>query len=150
MVMTASTFHLAGLMKLQEIIRSPPNRNVEIYIRQGTPNTYRDILKEVKHKDIYSIIVDTVPENMHLFLRCVRFISSVSNANFGWICELCEIYEHSEDIFISWKLVNLLRISESELLATFSFIFTAQTIFFCSYSSYKWTTIATIISLQPL
>ncbi|KAF2362821.1 Receptor ligand binding region [Trinorchestia longiramus] len=63
-----------GLMKLQDIIRSPPSKNVEIYIRQGTPDTYRDILKEVKHKQIYSIIVDTVPEHMHLFLRCVHVV----------------------------------------------------------------------------
>ena len=59
------------LMKLQDIIRAPPNKNVEIYIRQGVPNTYREVLKEVKHKEIYSVIVDTRPENMHLFLRCV-------------------------------------------------------------------------------
>ncbi|XP_069959651.1 glutamate receptor ionotropic, kainate 2 isoform X4 [Cherax quadricarinatus] len=60
-----------GLMKLQEIIRSPPSKNVEMYIRQGHPDNYRDILKEVKHKEIFSIIVDTLPRNMRLFLRCL-------------------------------------------------------------------------------
>ncbi|XP_064081833.1 glutamate receptor ionotropic, kainate 2-like isoform X1 [Macrobrachium nipponense] len=60
-----------GLMKLQEIIRSPPSKSIEIYIRQGHPENYRDILKEVKHKEIYSIIVDTLPEHMNLFLRCL-------------------------------------------------------------------------------
>ncbi|CAL4124820.1 unnamed protein product, partial [Meganyctiphanes norvegica] len=60
-----------GLMKLQEIIRAPPSKNIEMYIRQGHPENYRDILKEVKHKEIYSIIVDTVPANMHVFLRCL-------------------------------------------------------------------------------
>ncbi|ROT84396.1 Glutamate receptor, ionotropic kainate 1 [Penaeus vannamei] len=59
-----------GLMKLQEIIRSPPDKSIEIYIRQGHPENYRDILKEVKYKEIFSVIVDTLPENMHLFLRC--------------------------------------------------------------------------------
>ncbi|XP_042867558.1 glutamate receptor ionotropic, kainate 2-like [Penaeus japonicus] len=60
-----------GLMKLQEIIRSPPDKSIEIYIRQGHPENYRDILKEVKYKEIFSVIVDTLPENMHLFLRCL-------------------------------------------------------------------------------
>ncbi|KAL7636661.1 UNVERIFIED_CONTAM: hypothetical protein RMT77_012408 [Armadillidium vulgare] len=60
-----------GLMKLQEIIRSPPSKSVEIYIRQGHPENYRDILKEIKHKEIFSIIVDTLPENMSRFLRCL-------------------------------------------------------------------------------
>ncbi|XP_047488650.1 glutamate receptor ionotropic, kainate 2-like [Penaeus chinensis] len=58
-------------MKLQEIIRSPPDKSIEIYIRQGHPENYRDILKEVKYKEIFSVIVDTLPENMHLFLRCL-------------------------------------------------------------------------------
>ncbi|XP_037804780.1 glutamate receptor ionotropic, kainate 2-like, partial [Penaeus monodon] len=52
-----------GLMKLQEIIRSPPDKSIEIYIRQGHPENYRDILKEVKYKEIFSVIVDTLPEN---------------------------------------------------------------------------------------
>ncbi|XP_050706262.1 glutamate receptor ionotropic, kainate 2-like [Eriocheir sinensis] len=58
-------------MKLQEIIRSPPSKTIEMYIRQGHPDNYRDILKEVKHKEIFSIIVDTLPGNMRLFLRCL-------------------------------------------------------------------------------
>ncbi|XP_063880682.1 glutamate receptor ionotropic, kainate 2-like isoform X2 [Scylla paramamosain] len=60
-----------GLMKLQEIIRSPPSKAIEMYIRQGHPDNYRDVLKEVKHKEIFSIIVDTLPGNMRLFLRCL-------------------------------------------------------------------------------
>nr|XP_045621985.1 glutamate receptor ionotropic, kainate 2-like [Procambarus clarkii] len=60
-----------GLMKLQEIIRSPPSKTIEMYIRQGHPHNYRDILKEVKHKEIFSIIVDTLPNNMRDFLRCL-------------------------------------------------------------------------------
>lgn len=47
-----------------------------MYIRQGHPDNYRDILKEVKHKEIFSIIVDTLPGNMRLFLRCVSIIAT--------------------------------------------------------------------------
>lgn len=44
---------------------------MEFLIRQGTPVNYRQLLKEIKHKEIFNIIVDTKPENMNYFLRGV-------------------------------------------------------------------------------
>ncbi|XP_050735254.1 glutamate receptor ionotropic, kainate 2-like isoform X1 [Eriocheir sinensis] len=58
-----------GLIKLQELVKSPPREHMEFMIRQGTPENYRDLLKEVKQKEIFNIIVDTKPENMNHFLR---------------------------------------------------------------------------------
>ncbi|XP_063879181.1 glutamate receptor ionotropic, kainate 2-like isoform X10 [Scylla paramamosain] len=58
-----------GLIKLQELVKSPPREHMEFMIRQGTPENYRDLLKEVKQKEIYNVIVDTKPENMNHFLR---------------------------------------------------------------------------------
>lgn len=58
-----------GLIKLQELVRSPTRREMEIYLRQGEPDTYRKILKEVKSKEFYNMVVDTKPEHMNLFLR---------------------------------------------------------------------------------
>ncbi|XP_064104775.1 glutamate receptor ionotropic, kainate 2-like [Macrobrachium nipponense] len=58
-----------GLIKLQELVKSPPKEHMEFLIRQGSPENYRDLLKEIKQKEIYNIIVDTKPENMNHFLR---------------------------------------------------------------------------------
>ena len=58
-----------GLIRLQELVRSPPHRNVEIYIRQTNPSTYRTVLKELKNKQIYNIIVDTNQDHIKHFFR---------------------------------------------------------------------------------
>ncbi|XP_042204499.1 glutamate receptor ionotropic, kainate 2-like isoform X1 [Homarus americanus] len=58
-----------GLVKLQELVKSPPKEHMEFLIRQGSPDNYRDLLKEIKNKEIFNIIVDTKPENMNYFLR---------------------------------------------------------------------------------
>jgi len=58
-----------GLIRLQELVRSPPSKNLEIYIRQTNPSNYRTVLREIKKKDIFNIIVDTNPDNINLFFR---------------------------------------------------------------------------------
>lgn len=58
-----------GLIRLQELVRSPPSKNLEIYIRQTNPTNYRTVLREIKKKDIFNIIVDTNPSNINLFFR---------------------------------------------------------------------------------
>jgi ionotropic kainate glutamate receptor 2 len=63
--------HVAGLIKLRELVRSPGNRDVEVHLRQADPDSYRAVLKEIKSKDIHNMVVDTRPQHMHLFLRGV-------------------------------------------------------------------------------
>jgi len=58
-----------GLIRLQELVRSPPAKNVEIYIRQTGPANYRKVLREIKSKEIYNIIVDTDRAHIQLFFR---------------------------------------------------------------------------------
>ncbi|XP_037083604.1 glutamate receptor ionotropic, kainate 2-like isoform X3 [Pollicipes pollicipes] len=60
-----------GLIKLQDLIRTPPNMEIEIAIRQGTPDTFRHVLKEVKSREIFNLIVDTRAESMPTFLRAI-------------------------------------------------------------------------------
>ncbi|XP_018397740.1 PREDICTED: glutamate receptor ionotropic, kainate 2-like [Cyphomyrmex costatus] len=60
-----------GLMKLRELVRSPKIRGIEVSLRQADPNSYRQILSEMKSKEIRNIIVDTKPEHMHHFLRMI-------------------------------------------------------------------------------
>ncbi|XP_051161373.1 glutamate receptor ionotropic, kainate 2-like [Leptopilina boulardi] len=60
-----------GLIKLRELARSPKLKDIEIYMRQADPGTYKQILTEAKSKEIRNLIVDTKPKNMHLFLKMV-------------------------------------------------------------------------------
>ncbi|KAF0290304.1 Glutamate receptor ionotropic, kainate 2 [Amphibalanus amphitrite] len=60
---------IAGLVRLQDLVRAPPELDMEVYIRQALPEEYRDVLREIKNKDIRNIVVDTKPENIQLFLR---------------------------------------------------------------------------------
>jgi ionotropic glutamate receptor len=48
-----------GLLRLQDLVRSPPTSKMEVHIRQGTVNTYRQVLREIKQRDINNIISST-------------------------------------------------------------------------------------------
>ena len=61
----------AGLVKLQDLIRTPSNIDIDISLRQGSPDTFRRVLKEIKSRDIFNLIVDTKAESMPAFLRAV-------------------------------------------------------------------------------
>ncbi|XP_023247067.1 glutamate receptor ionotropic, kainate 2 [Copidosoma floridanum] len=60
-----------GLFKLQDLVKSPPSPKTEIYIRQAGPGSYRQVLREIRHKEIYQLIVDTDPVYMPLFFRAI-------------------------------------------------------------------------------
>ncbi|XP_034937013.1 glutamate receptor ionotropic, kainate 2-like isoform X2 [Chelonus insularis] len=60
-----------GLIKLRELVRSPKTREIDVYLRQTDPNSYRQVLAEIKTKEIRNFLVDTKPEHMHLFLRMI-------------------------------------------------------------------------------
>ena len=44
-------------------------------LRQASPDTYKDVLKEVKAKEFYNLVIDTKPENMNFFLKGVSSIT---------------------------------------------------------------------------
>ncbi|XP_070160018.1 glutamate receptor ionotropic, kainate 2 isoform X5 [Polyergus mexicanus] len=60
-----------GLVKLRQLVKSPKIRDIEISLRQADPNSYRQVLSEMKSKEIQNLIVDTKPEHMHHFLRMI-------------------------------------------------------------------------------
>ena len=66
-------FIIQGLMKLQNVIKRLNERESEVYLRQAGPNRYRDVLTEMKSKDIYNVIVDIPPMGMSRFLRSVSY-----------------------------------------------------------------------------
>ncbi|XP_076672008.1 glutamate receptor ionotropic, kainate 2 isoform X4 [Andrena cerasifolii] len=60
-----------GLVKLRELVRSPKSREIEVNLRQADPDSYRQVLSEMKSKEVRNLIVDTRPEHMHHFLRMI-------------------------------------------------------------------------------
>ncbi|KAG7197504.1 hypothetical protein KM043_013350 [Ampulex compressa] len=62
---------VSGLVKLRELVRSPKSREIEVNLRQADPDSYRQVLSEMKSKEIRNLIVDTRPEHMHHFLRMI-------------------------------------------------------------------------------
>lgn len=52
-------------------MKTTPASRTEMYIRQAIPETYRQILREIRQKEIYKVIVDTNPQYMTRFFRAV-------------------------------------------------------------------------------
>lgn len=48
-----------------------------MYIRQATPETYREVLKDVRQKEIYKLIIDTNSQHMAKFFRAVSSTPNV-------------------------------------------------------------------------
>lgn len=66
-----------GLFKLQELVRTPATARTEMYIRQAGPTSYRHVLKEIRKKEIYKLIIDTNPKHIHQFFRAVSTFFSI-------------------------------------------------------------------------
>lgn len=45
-----------------------------MYIRQASPDSYRHVLREIRQKEIYNLIVDTSPLHTAAFFRAVSHI----------------------------------------------------------------------------
>ncbi|XP_046804428.1 glutamate receptor ionotropic, kainate 1 [Lucilia cuprina] len=60
-----------GLFKQQDLMHTRAEIPTEMYIRQVTPDSYRQVLRAIRQKEIYKIIVDTNPENIKLFFRAI-------------------------------------------------------------------------------
>lgn len=72
-----SLLYFTGLFKLQDLVKSPPSVKTEMYIRQAGPRSYRQVLREVRHKEIFKLIVDTDPAHMQQFFRAVSSINDL-------------------------------------------------------------------------
>lgn len=79
---------ILGLFKLQELVKAPDAAKTEMYIRQAGPTSYRQVLREVRQKEIYKLIVDTNPKHIHHFFRAVSafccFISLLLHLHLKW------------------------------------------------------------------
>lgn len=52
-------------------MRTTPASKAEMYIRQAAPDTYRQVLREIRQKEIYKLIIDTNPKFINQFFRAV-------------------------------------------------------------------------------
>lgn len=50
---------------------SSPSSRAEMYIRQATPETYREVLKDIRQKEIFKLIIDTNSKHITKFFRAV-------------------------------------------------------------------------------
>lgn len=74
-------FYITGLFKQQEFMKSTPtspSTRAEMYVRQATPETYREVLKDIRQKEIYKLIIDTNSQYMSKFFRAVSFFLSTT------------------------------------------------------------------------
>lgn len=58
-------------MKLRELVRTS---GFEVYLRQADPSSYLNVLKDIKMKEIFNIIIDIQPENMVKLLNVVSIL----------------------------------------------------------------------------
>ena len=64
-----------ALISLQELVRLPLRKSVQFIYRKSSREYFRETLKDIKNRNIYSIIVDTKPESLPLLLTAVSFTS---------------------------------------------------------------------------
>ncbi|XP_039967635.1 glutamate receptor ionotropic, kainate 1-like [Bactrocera tryoni] len=60
-----------GIFNHQDLLHVTADIRTELYIRQTSPKTYRQVLRAIRMKDIYKIIVDTNPTNINAFFRAI-------------------------------------------------------------------------------
>ncbi|XP_054746114.1 glutamate receptor ionotropic, kainate 2 [Anastrepha obliqua] len=60
-----------GLFNQQDPMHLTADFRTEMYIRQASPETYRQVLHAIRQKEIYKIIVDTNPTNINTFFRAI-------------------------------------------------------------------------------
>lgn len=102
----------SGLFKQHELMKS--SSTTELYIRQATPETYRQVLKEIRQKEIFKIIVDTNPHYINRFLRAVSGIKSI-------IMEIpCWCWKFRNIIFLP-KIFQILQLQMNDYRYHFMF-----------------------------
>lgn len=65
-----------------------PSSRAEMYVRRATPDTYREVLKDIRQKEIYKLIIDTSSQHMSKFFRAVNLLltrkKSFIEVGFSW------------------------------------------------------------------
>ncbi|GIY82177.1 glutamate receptor ionotropic, kainate 2 [Caerostris darwini] len=59
------------LINLQELLKLPVPKNVQYVFRKTDQRGFRDVLRDIKGRGIYSIVVDTKPDNLPHLLKAI-------------------------------------------------------------------------------
>ncbi|XP_071037367.1 glutamate receptor ionotropic, kainate 2-like isoform X5 [Parasteatoda tepidariorum] len=60
-----------ALINLQELLKLPVPKNVQYVFRKTDQQGFRDVLRDIKGRGIYSIVVDTKPDNLPHLLKAI-------------------------------------------------------------------------------
>ncbi|XP_015923374.1 glutamate receptor ionotropic, kainate 2 isoform X2 [Parasteatoda tepidariorum] len=60
-----------SLISLQELIRPPVPRDLQLIFRKASVHTFRDTLKDIRRRGIFSLVIDTRPQNLPHLLQAV-------------------------------------------------------------------------------
>ena len=71
------SYGFKALISLQELVRLPLRKSVQFIYRKSSREYFRETLRDIKNRNIYSIIVDTRPESLPLLLTAVSFLSII-------------------------------------------------------------------------
>lgn len=73
-IMFNFVLHLTALIKLQQLVKPPQLKYVQFIFRKSGVDTFRDVLRDVRTRGIYSIIIDTKPESLPVLLTAVSYL----------------------------------------------------------------------------
>ena len=69
-----------SLILLQELVKPPPlPKNVQFVFRKSNPESFRETLRDIKSRNIYSMIIDVKPESVSAFVTAVSMSYRVTN-----------------------------------------------------------------------
>ena len=124
-------YHFLALIKLQQLVTPPMGKNIQFIFRKSDPSQFRDTLKDIRTRGIYSIIVDTKPDNLQHLLMAVR-----------------RFYHATCD---KWAYV-ITQVIRFRLSTTYSFLFSQSVSIYthCRFCKFKWITTNTTTILQHL
>ncbi|RWS04230.1 glutamate receptor ionotropic: kainate 2-like protein [Dinothrombium tinctorium] len=60
-----------ALIKLQQLLKPPMPKEVQFTFRKSDSSQFRDTLKDIRTRGIYSLIIDTKPENLPSLLTAI-------------------------------------------------------------------------------
>ncbi|XP_023214271.1 glutamate receptor ionotropic, kainate 1-like, partial [Centruroides sculpturatus] len=58
-----------SLISLQELLRPPLPRELQVIFRKSNKEMFRQVLRDIKSRGIYSVIVDTKPDSLPVLLQ---------------------------------------------------------------------------------
>ncbi|XP_016837534.1 glutamate receptor ionotropic, kainate 2 isoform X2 [Nasonia vitripennis] len=103
-----------GLIKLRELVRSRKAQDMEVYLRQADLDSYRQVLSEIKAKEVHNIIVDTRAENMHHFLRMILQLQ-MNDYNYHYLFTTFDIETFDlEDFKYNFVNITAFRLVDAE------------------------------------